>query len=150
MCTSINIYWFSSFSFKLFQKSMGACISNDRSNHQRRPHSSGSITTSKHLGSVWLFSIHDFDYYLANGTVARNKLLNRSTCRPKWKSDVPITENQLRLKREEYWDTGQILTENNCISYILYNFVNRLYKIILLFPRFLRRFDSIKIEYQIS
>jgi len=45
--------------------------------------------------------------YLASGTVARNKPLNRSACRPKWKSDVPITENQLRLKREEYWDTGE-------------------------------------------
>jgi len=43
---------------------------------------------------------------LASGTVGRNKPLNRSACRPKWKSDVPITENQLRRKREEYWDTG--------------------------------------------
>ncbi|CAF4437895.1 unnamed protein product, partial [Adineta steineri] len=39
------------------------------------------------------------------GTVGRNKPLNRSACRPKWKSDVPITENHLRRKREEYWDT---------------------------------------------
>lgn len=44
---------------------------------------------------------------LASGTVGRNKPLNRSACRPKWKSDVPITENQLRRKREEYWDTGE-------------------------------------------
>lgn len=46
---------------------------------------------------------------LASGTVARNKPLNRSACRPKWKSDVPITDNQLRRKREEYWDTGEIV-----------------------------------------
>jgi hypothetical protein len=49
--------------------------------------------------------------YLASGTVARNKPLNRSACRPKWKSDVPITETQLRRKREEYWDTGKIFQE---------------------------------------
>lgn len=44
--------------------------------------------------------------FSANGFAGRNKPLNRSACRPKWKSEVPITENQLRRKREEYWDTG--------------------------------------------
>jgi hypothetical protein len=48
-----------------------------------------------------------FFFNLASGTVGRNKPLNRSACRPKWKSDVQITENQLRRKREEYWDTGE-------------------------------------------
>jgi len=49
---------------------------------------------------------------LANGTVGRNKPLNRSACRPKWKADIPITENQLRRKREEYWDTGSLKSSN--------------------------------------
>ncbi|CAF1217250.1 unnamed protein product [Rotaria sp. Silwood1] len=66
---------------------MGGCVSHDRNNHRRRSHSSRSSATT-------------------SGTIARNKPLNRSTCRPKWKSDVPITENQLRRKREEYWDTA--------------------------------------------
>jgi hypothetical protein len=48
-----------------------------------------------------------FFFNLASGTVGRNKPLNRSACRPKWKSDVQSTENQLRRKREEYWDTGE-------------------------------------------
>ena len=26
--------------------------------------------------------------------------------RPKWKSDIPLTESQLRSKREEFWDTA--------------------------------------------
>jgi len=66
---------------------MGGCVSHDRDNHRRRLHSSrSSVTTS--------------------GTVARNKPLNRTACRPKWKSDVLINENQLRCKREEYWDTA--------------------------------------------
>ena len=43
---------------------------------------------------------------LANGMVRRNKPLNRSMQNLKWKSDILITENQLRRKREEYWDTG--------------------------------------------
>ncbi|CAF0873042.1 unnamed protein product [Adineta steineri] len=66
---------------------MGGCVSHDRDNHRRRSHSSRSSATT-------------------SGTVARNKPLNRSVCRPKWKSDVPITESQLRRKREEYWDTA--------------------------------------------
>lgn len=66
---------------------MGLCISHDRDNPRRRSHSSRSSATT-------------------SGTVARNKPINRSACRPKWKSDVPITENQLRRKREEYWDTA--------------------------------------------
>jgi len=60
-----------------------------------------------------------FSLYLASGTAARNKPLNRSACRPKWKSDVPITENQLRRKREEYWDTGKIFEEDKYISYLV-------------------------------
>ncbi|CAF3697066.1 unnamed protein product [Rotaria socialis] len=69
---------------------MGGCVSHNRNNHshqRRRSHSSRNNTTT-------------------SGAVGRNKPLNRSTCRPKWKSDVPITENQLRRKREEYWDTA--------------------------------------------
>ena len=58
-------------------------------------------------------------FILASGTVARNKPLNRSACRPKWKSDVPITDSQLRRKREEYWDTGMRM---NAIDYIRLNF----------------------------
>jgi len=73
---------------------MGGCVSHNRGNHhhhrrrrRRRSRSSRSSTTP-------------------NGTVGRNKPLNCSACRPKWKADIPITENQLRRKREEYWDTA--------------------------------------------
>ncbi|UJR22397.1 hypothetical protein I4U23_025458 [Adineta vaga] len=66
---------------------MGGCVSHDRDNPRRPSHSSRSSATT-------------------SGTAARNKPLNRSACRPKWKSDVPINENQLRRKREEYWDTA--------------------------------------------
>lgn len=52
---------------------------------------------------------------LASGTVGRNKPLNRSACRPKWKADVSITENQLRRKREEYWDTGTLRFSNTTL-----------------------------------
>jgi hypothetical protein len=58
-----------------------------------------------------------FSLNLASGTVARNKPLNRTACRPKWKSDVPITEIQLRRKREEYWDTGKIFEKDKYIFY---------------------------------
>ncbi|CAF1563158.1 unnamed protein product [Adineta ricciae] len=69
---------------------MGGCVSHRRHNHthrRRRSHSSRSSATT-------------------SGTVGRNKPLNRSACHPRWKSDVAITENQLRRKREEYWDTA--------------------------------------------
>lgn len=69
---------------------MGGCVSNDRNHrgrHDGRSHSSRSSATN-------------------SGAIRRNKPLNRSACRPKWKSDVPISDNQLRRKREEYWDTA--------------------------------------------
>ncbi|UJR26695.1 hypothetical protein I4U23_008011 [Adineta vaga] len=72
---------------------MGGCVSHQRHNNshrhrrRRRSHSSRSSATT-------------------SGTVGRNKPLNRSACHPRWKSDIPITENQLRRKREEYWDTA--------------------------------------------
>ncbi|CAF1453110.1 unnamed protein product, partial [Didymodactylos carnosus] len=36
--------------------------------------------------------------------VGRNKPLSRTKL--KWKSDIPLSENQLRRKREEFWDTA--------------------------------------------
>lgn len=62
---------------------MGACVSHQ---HQRRRRRRNSQTI--------------------NGFAGRNKPLNRTVCQPKWKSDVLITETQLRRKREEYWDTA--------------------------------------------
>lgn len=38
------------------------------------------------------------------GTAGRNEPLKRD--RPKWKSDYPMTEGQLRSKRDEFWDTA--------------------------------------------
>lgn len=35
---------------------------------------------------------------------ARNEPLKKD--RPKWKSDYPMTEGQLRSKRDEFWDTA--------------------------------------------
>ncbi len=93
---------------------MGGCVSHDRENQaqrrrrrRRRSHSARSSGTSKLLIDIISLSILFAVLDLASGTVGRNKPLNRSACRPKWKSDIPITENQLRRKREEYWDTGE-------------------------------------------
>ncbi|CAE1299856.1 Ubiquitin domain-containing protein 2,Ubiquitin domain-containing protein 1 [Acanthosepion pharaonis] len=41
------------------------------------------------------------NYYLSIG---RNQPLKPE--KPKWKSDVPLTEGQLRSKRDEFWDTA--------------------------------------------
>jgi len=38
------------------------------------------------------------------GTVGHNKPLKHR--RPKWKSDVRLTEAQLQQKRDEFWDTA--------------------------------------------
>uniref|UniRef100_A0A3Q3R832 Ubiquitin-like domain-containing protein n=1 Tax=Monopterus albus TaxID=43700 RepID=A0A3Q3R832_MONAL len=38
------------------------------------------------------------------GALGRNQPLKRE--RPKWKSDYPMTEGQLRSKRDEFWDTA--------------------------------------------
>ncbi|XP_072230117.1 ubiquitin domain-containing protein 1 isoform X2 [Leuresthes tenuis] len=38
------------------------------------------------------------------GNAGRNEPLKKD--RPKWKSDYPMTEGQLRSKRDEFWDTA--------------------------------------------
>uniref|UniRef100_A0A3P8QBF0 Ubiquitin-like domain-containing protein n=1 Tax=Astatotilapia calliptera TaxID=8154 RepID=A0A3P8QBF0_ASTCA len=40
----------------------------------------------------------------ALATIGRNEPLKKD--RPKWKSDYPMTEGQLRSKRDEFWDTA--------------------------------------------
>ena len=37
-------------------------------------------------------------------SIGRNQPLRPE--KPKWKSDVPLTEGQLRSKRDEFWDTA--------------------------------------------
>lgn len=37
-------------------------------------------------------------------TTARNEPLKKD--KPRWKSDYPMTEGQLRSKRDEFWDTA--------------------------------------------
>lgn len=36
--------------------------------------------------------------------MGKNQQLKKE--RPKWKSDVPLTDGQLRSKRDEFWDTA--------------------------------------------
>ena len=36
--------------------------------------------------------------------IGKNQPLRKE--HPKWKSDVPLTEGQLRSKRDEFWDTA--------------------------------------------
>ena len=36
--------------------------------------------------------------------IGKNQPLKKEI--PKWKSDVPLTEGQLRSKRDEFWDTA--------------------------------------------
>lgn len=53
-----------------------------------------------------VFSLHLSSFSLPSLPVAlgRNQPLKRE--RPKWKSDYPMTEGQLRSKRDEFWDTA--------------------------------------------
>lgn len=41
---------------------------------------------------------------LISVSVGRNQPLRPE--KPKWKSDIPITEGQLRSRRDEFWDTA--------------------------------------------
>lgn len=52
------------------------------------------------------FSLHLYFPLSSSLSVAlgRNQPLKRE--RPKWKSDYPMTEGQLRSKRDEFWDTA--------------------------------------------
>ena len=54
--------------------------------------------------------VADFDVYVLIihffllVSIGRNQPLRPE--KPKWKSDVPLTEGQLRSKRDEFWDTA--------------------------------------------
>ena len=43
-------------------------------------------------------------FYTVPVSIGRNQPLKPE--KPKWKSDVPLTEGQLRSKRDEFWDTA--------------------------------------------
>lgn len=43
-------------------------------------------------------------YFIVAGGLRKNQSLCHETIR--WKSDVPLTEGQLRSKRDEFWDTA--------------------------------------------
>ena len=46
-----------------------------------------------------------YNFFLCSTvSIGRNQPLNPD--KPKWKSDVPLTEGQLRSKRDEFWDTA--------------------------------------------
>ncbi|XP_045188983.1 ubiquitin domain-containing protein 1-like [Mercenaria mercenaria] len=61
---------------------MGGCLGS----HRHRDHSSRESSD------------------VAGISLGRNQPLRPE--RPKWKSDVPLTEGQLRSKRDEFWDTA--------------------------------------------
>lgn len=64
---------------------MGSCIGSQRS----RPSSAIESTDGS---------------FQQNVSIGKNQPLRHE--KPKWKSDVPLTEGQLRSKRDEFWDTA--------------------------------------------
>nr|CAD7577446.1 unnamed protein product [Timema californicum] len=65
---------------------MGGCIGLSRSRNEGIDDTSGNITRPN------------------SGSTRKNHPLCHETIR--WKSDVPLTEGQLRSKRDEFWDTA--------------------------------------------
>ena len=54
---------------------------------------------------LYLLALHvDFSLVTSAVSIGRNQPLKPE--KPKWKSDVPLTEGQLRSKRDEFWDTA--------------------------------------------
>ena len=47
---------------------------------------------------------------LMHSAIGKNQPLRKE--HPKWKSDVPLTEGQLRSKRDEFWDTAPAFDGN--------------------------------------
>ena len=43
-------------------------------------------------------------FYFSSVALGRNQPLKKE--KPKWKSDYPMTDGQLRSKRDEFWDTA--------------------------------------------
>lgn len=84
---------------------MGGCLSSDRRRGADNANSSenGSRPSS---GKFFVSCCYRFELTLNNLTASTRK--NHPLCHEviRWKSDVPLTEGQLRSKRDEFWDTA--------------------------------------------
>ena len=69
---------------------MGGCVGTQRGNGRgsRRPSGYSDSTSSG----------------LHGGTATKNRPLRHEKIR--WKSDIPLTDGQLKSKRDEFWDTA--------------------------------------------
>lgn len=62
------------------------------------------INSLRNTGLTYTFSCFISAPAPNSGQIRKNHPLCHETIR--WKSDVPLTEGQLRSKRDEFWDTA--------------------------------------------
>ncbi|KAG4078042.1 hypothetical protein HA402_002093 [Bradysia odoriphaga] len=80
---------------------MGGCIGINRSTDTETVNGSStniSRPASEAVECIWVYNRPSV------GAPRKNHSLCHETIR--WKSDVPLTEGQLRSKRDEFWDTA--------------------------------------------
>lgn len=84
---------------------MGGCIGINRS-RSGAIDDSGSLSrpNSGKLFANWINKWQERGFSRFLGSTRKNHPLCHETIR--WKSDVPLTEGQLRSKRDEFWDTA--------------------------------------------
>jgi len=70
---------------------MGGCVGTERRNGSRRASGFSDSTSSNGEGR-------------GSGSSTKNRPLRHEKIR--WKSDIPLTEGQLKSKRDEFWDTA--------------------------------------------
>jgi len=72
---------------------MGLCVGTERRSGSRRPSAFSDSTSSSNGGEG-----------RGSGSSTKNRPLRHEKIR--WKSDIPLTEGQLKSKRDEFWDTA--------------------------------------------
>lgn len=91
---------------------MGACVCRMNPDNETMSVSSASISRPASAGE-WPWHLYhcyiciEFAPLIAGialGAARKNRPLCHETIR--WRSDVPLTEGQLRSKRDEFWDTA--------------------------------------------
>lgn len=86
---------------------MGNCLGR-RSSRPGSGESSGSNTHPHGKYTIQWVTLETVSntFYCSSFSVSLGKNQPLKNERPKWKSDVPLTEGQLRSKRDEFWDTA--------------------------------------------
>ena len=64
------------------------------------------------MPNIYLYALYAVISHVGHRTAGKTRPLKAE--KPRWKSDIPLTQGQLRSKRDEFWDTAPAF-EGTCL-----------------------------------